>query len=141
MRFLRGRNGYLVSSIVVIIAGLLSRQLRSSLPDFLSQYAGDTLWGLMVFLLISAIIPSYRALLRAKLSLAVAFAVEFSQLYKASWIEEIRQTTLGGLILGFGFLWSDLVCYSLGIAAGVIMTHVHDRSTNPTQDNSKTPSM
>ena len=53
--------------------------------------------------------------------MAVAFsaAIEISQLYHAPWIDSIRQTTVGGLILGFGFLWSDLVCYALGVAIGV----------------------
>ncbi len=32
-----------------------------------------------------------------------------------------RQTTLGGLILVFGFLWSDLVCYALGVELGVLI--------------------
>ncbi len=55
-------------------------------------------------------------MLRAALSLATAFVVELSQLYHAPWIDSIRQTTLGGLVLGFGFLWTDLLCYSVGIA-------------------------
>ncbi len=46
--------------------------------------------------------------------------VELSQLYHAPWIDSIRQTTLGGLILGFGFLWSDLACYALGVLAEII---------------------
>ncbi|MCA9130161.1 MAG: DUF2809 domain-containing protein, partial [Planctomycetales bacterium] len=50
----------------------------------------------------------------------LAFLVEFSQLYHASWIDSIRRTTLGGLVLGFGFLWSDLVCYGIGITLGVV---------------------
>ena len=44
----------------------------------------------------------------------LSIAVELSQLYHAPWIDSIRQTTLGGLILGFGFLWSDLACYAVG---------------------------
>jgi Protein of unknown function (DUF2809) len=52
--------------------------------------------------------------------LVLAFAVEVSQLYHAPWIDGIRSTTLGGLVLGFGFLWSDLVCYLVGIAAGAL---------------------
>jgi hypothetical protein len=44
--------------------------------------------------------------------------VEISQLYHAPWIDSIRQTALGGLVLGFGFLWTDLVCYSVGIFIG-----------------------
>ncbi|MEN8216136.1 MAG: DUF2809 domain-containing protein, partial [Pseudomonadota bacterium] len=27
---------------------------------------------------------------------------------------------LGALVLGHGFLWSDLVCYSVGVAMGVV---------------------
>ena len=30
-------------------------------------------------------------------------------------------TTLGGLVLGFGFLWTDLVCYSAGVMFAVIV--------------------
>ena len=28
---------------------------------------------------------------------------------------------MDGLILGFGFLWSDLACYSLGVGLGVLI--------------------
>ena len=51
-------------------------------------------------------------------ALAFSFAIEFSQLYQADWINALRRTTLGGLILGYGFLWSDLVCYTVGILIG-----------------------
>ncbi len=51
--------------------------------------------------------------------MAFAVAIDLSQLYHAPWIDSIRQTTIGGLILGFGFLWSDLACYALGVGLGV----------------------
>ena len=44
-----------------------------------------------------------------------------SQLYHAPWIDSIRHTTLGGLILGYGFLWSDLACYAVGVGLGVVI--------------------
>ena len=47
-----------------------------------------------------------------------------SVLYHTPWIDSIRQTTLGGLILGFGFLWSDLACYAVGVGFGVVMERV-----------------
>lgn len=72
----------------------------------------------MLFLLVGTLLPGRQVLARAAISLAVAFLVEISQLYHAPWIDSIRQTTLGGLVLGFGFLWTDLVCYSVGIATG-----------------------
>jgi hypothetical protein len=68
---------------------------------------------------------------------ALAFLVEISQLYHAPWIDAIRQTTLGGLVLGFGFLRTDLVCYSVGVMIGVIAdlaivarTRVSDEALN-----------
>jgi hypothetical protein len=88
------------------------------LPAFWAEYAGDTLGALMLILLVSTLIAGRPILVRAAISLALAFLVEISQLYHAPWIDSIRQTTLGGLVLGFGFLWTDLVCYSVGIATG-----------------------
>lgn len=115
---IRTRFVYLLVATVVIIAGLASRRYRGQLPAFLAEYAGDTLWALMLFLFISAFLAGRPVRARAAISLALAFLVEISQLYHAPWIDSIRQTTLGGLVLGFGFLWTDLVCYSVGIATG-----------------------
>ena len=53
--------------------------------------------------------------------MSFSVAVEVSQLYHAPWIDSIRHTTLGGLILGFDFLWSDLVCYAVGVGLGVLV--------------------
>jgi hypothetical protein len=86
----------------------------------LAEYAGDTLWALMLFLLVSTLLVGRPILVRAAISLALAFLVEISQLYHAPWIDAIRQTALGGLVLGFGFLWTDLICYSAGVMIGVI---------------------
>jgi hypothetical protein len=36
-------------------------------------------------------------------------------------IDSIRQTNLGGLILSFGFLWSELVCYAACVGFGVMI--------------------
>jgi hypothetical protein len=88
------------------------------LPAFLAEYAGDTLWALMLFLLVSTLLAGRPIRTRATISLALAFMVEISQIYHAPWIDSIRQTTLGGLVLGFGFLWTDLACYSVGIVTG-----------------------
>ena len=47
--------------------------------------------------------------------------VEVGQLYHAPWIDSIRRTTLGGLVLGFDFVWSDLACYAVGVGLGVLI--------------------
>jgi hypothetical protein len=118
---IRTRLLYFFAALIVVIAGLASRRNRDNLPTFLADYAGDTLWALMLFLLVSTLMADRSILTRAGISLALAFLVEVSQLYHAPWIDGIRNTTLGGLVLGFGFLWSDLVCYLIGIVAGALI--------------------
>jgi len=54
----------------------------------------------------------------ALIGISFCYLIELSQLYQANWINEIRRTTLGGLVLGYGFLWSDLVAYFIGISVG-----------------------
>ncbi len=117
-RLIRTRYVYILSATVVVTAGLASRTYRSQLPALLAEYAGDTLWALMLFLLVSTLLAGRPIKTRAAASLALALLVEVSQLYHAPWIDSIRQTILGGLVLGFGFLWTDLVCYTVGIATG-----------------------
>lgn len=124
---IRTRFVYLIAATVVVFLGLASRRYREQLPAFLAEYAGDTLWALMVFLLVSTLLAGRPILVRAAISLALAFLVEISQLYHAPWIDSIRQTTLGGWALGFGFLWTDLVCYSIGSSLGVFIEWLIER--------------
>lgn len=119
-RLILARFIYIFAAVVVVFAGLASRRYRGQLPAFLAEYAGDTLWALMLFLLVSTLLPGRPILARSTISLALAFLVEISQLYHAPWIDSIRQATLGGLVLGLGFLWTDLVCYSVGVGFGVV---------------------
>jgi hypothetical protein len=115
----RGRYLRILLLLTVIALGLWSRTLMFlSISPFAAQYAGDMLWALAIFLLLGILFPRKRTLHIALLALLIAFSIEASQLYHAPWIDAIRSTRLGGLILGYGFLWSDLVCYSCGVSVG-----------------------
>ena len=116
----RSRPTYAVVILLVIAAGLASRcSLAGHLPAFLATYAGDTLWALAVFLVLGFMFPRLRPGAVALLALALSFGVELSQLYQAEWINAIRHTRIGALTLGFGFRWSDLLCYTAGCALGL----------------------
>jgi hypothetical protein len=104
-----------------IVLGLGSRRFGSALPGFIATYAGDILWALALFLFLGLILPRLETGRVAALTLAGSLLVELSQLYHAPWIDSVRQTTVGGLVLGFGFLWSDLVCYAVGVGIGVAL--------------------
>src|SRR5271165_6816545 len=121
---IRRRRNPLVQIILIALACLLgigSRRYAHELPGFIAAYAGDTLWALAAFLGIGLVFSRASTRTIACLALAFSVAIEISQLYHAPWIDSIRQTALGGLILGFGFLWSDLACYSLGVGLGVMI--------------------
>jgi hypothetical protein len=74
------------------------------------------IWAGMVFLGFGILFPKTNTLTIGIYSLLFAFGIELSQLYQSPWIHDIRSYKLGGLILGHGFLWSDLLAYSMGIA-------------------------
>jgi hypothetical protein len=116
----RKRIIYFLLIVIVVTLGLGSRHYSKQLPGWVELYAGDTLWALNVFLMLGFIFKWKSSLWIAIVALSFSFLIEISQLYHAPWIDGIRAYKLGGVILGFGFLWSDLVCYVLGILAGYI---------------------
>ena len=116
----RNRIVYLALVGLTVLAGLSSRNFSDVLPSWVQLYLGDVLWALMVFFILGFIFRRKSTWWIAMVALAFSFLIEFIQLYHAEWIDVIRHTRVGGLIFGFGFLWSDLVCYSIGILAGVV---------------------
>ncbi len=111
----RSRGVYFLFLILTIILGLSSRKFPEVFPKFFSEYAGDTLYAVMIFLLTGFIRPQLQTFRVALFSLLFCFLIEISQTVHFEWLDEIRRYRIGGLILGYGFLWRDLVCYTLGI--------------------------
>jgi hypothetical protein len=116
--------------VLAIALGLGSRRFGRSLPDLVATYAGDTLWALVVFLGLGLLLRRASTWVVTLAALTFSGLIEVSQLHHAPWIDSIRRTTLGGLVLGSGFLWSDLACYAVGVGMGVLIELVilHDRS-------------
>ncbi|HDR7914298.1 DUF2809 domain-containing protein [Bacillus pretiosus] len=115
----RSRVLYALFTIVIIILGLSSRKLAFALPHLLNAYLGDALWALMIFTVFGFLFPKIETKKVAFISLLFCYGIELSQLYHAEWIDSIRATTLGGLVLGYGFLWIDLVAYTIGVGIGM----------------------
>ncbi|MDB5014157.1 MAG: hypothetical protein JWQ25_2359 [Daejeonella sp.] len=106
--------------------GYTSRKLAYQLPDFINIYLGDALWALMVYLMMGFVFKKSSIVKVALLATIFCYGIEISQLYHAPWIDAIRHTTFGGLVLGFGFLWSDILAYTLGIIFGVLNEWLFD---------------
>ncbi|WP_269922974.1 DUF2809 domain-containing protein [Psychrobacillus psychrodurans] len=90
---------------------------------FIVNHAGDTLWAIMVYFLFRIIFVHKSLHLAIYLSFVFCFCIEFSQLYQTDWINTIRGSLLGALILGKGFLAEDLIRYSIGI----VLAYLQDK--------------
>ncbi|MDN3581930.1 DUF2809 domain-containing protein [Mucilaginibacter flavus] len=112
----RSRLTFFILTIATIIIGLLSRHFKG-IPLFI----GDILWATMVYFIARFVLISKPLKPVVVASLLFCFAIEFSQLYKAPWINDLRHTLFGRLVLGEGFLWSDLLCYVVGVGIGVVV--------------------
>jgi len=86
---------------------------------FLSEYAPDALYALMVYWIFRWIFVKKGVQQAFLLALCFCVAIEILQFYHAPWIDAIRSYSLGGLILGYHFLWSDLICYTAGVGLGL----------------------
>lgn len=101
----------LIGIAVLIPLGLISRHINC-----LPNEVGDALWAMMIFCIWRIILHRKPLTTVAVVSLINSFLVEFSQLITWSFLVEFRKTFLGHVMLGQGFLWVDLVAYTIGIA-------------------------
>ena len=88
------------------------------------DHVGDILWAIMIYFGFRFLQTHSAKQKTATIALIFCFFIEISQLYQAEWINAIRHTTLGGLILGFGFLWSDLLGYCVGVFLAWLFDHL-----------------
>ena len=102
---------YLSGTVVLIALGLLSRRVK-----FVPAACGDALWAMMVYCCFRIVLIRKPLVISAAAALIASFAVEFSQMLTPDWLVKIRSTFLGHMLLGQGFLWSDLLAYTIGIS-------------------------
>ena len=89
----------------------------------LHDYPGDALWAMAAYWGVVLLWPRISIGGAALSAAVISLAVELSQIYHAEWIDAIRRTLFGRLVLGSGFDWIDLVAY----AAGTILAAIMDR--------------
>ncbi len=111
---------YIPIILCLFVIGLPTRTIPEYLPYWYVNYAGDFLWAMLIFFL-------YCLVLRLKtiqafyFALATTYLIEITQLFHPVWLETLRSIKVFALILGFTFLWSDIVAYTLGILLGAMI--------------------
>lgn len=123
---------------LVIALGLASRRYGQHWPYGLNNHPGDALWALMIFIAWSFARPTATTTFLAQASLLTCYLVEFSQLIQAPWLNAIRHTVWGRLVLGASFSWTDLAAYTVGVAVGVLLDRWRRQtaqSLDPSREN------
>ncbi|MBD3883600.1 DUF2809 domain-containing protein [Phormidium tenue FACHB-886] len=84
------------------------------LHDALGSIAYEIFWVLLVVFLLPSVLPS-----RAAIAVCLATcAIEFLQLWQPPWLQALRATLPGRLVLGNSFNWLDFPVYLVGSIAG-----------------------
>ncbi|MEC0169332.1 DUF2809 domain-containing protein [Paenibacillus graminis] len=124
---MRSKIIYSTAVLLAMIMGLGSRVFGKHLPPFAASHLGDVLWACMIYFACRVLLTRQPLSQSLLLSLCFCFGIEFSQLYQGEWINGLRATRVGGLILGKGFLWIDLLRYTVGI----VFSYALDRFCRP----------
>jgi len=120
-------------------AGLAIRFVPLGLPYFVVKYGGSMFWALMIYWIVSTLLPARRFLPVALLSGAIATAVEFAKLCHAPALDAFRLTLPGILLLGRFFSVWDIVAYWLAISIGAIIDRALIRQSDRSAGSPKVP--
>ena len=110
------RRTYGIAIFLIILIGIASRKL-----DGIPLFVGDVLYATMLYFMVRFLMLKARPSLVFTLALLLCFAIEFQQILQYEWLVALRQTLAGKYILGQGFLWSDLLYYTVGAGLGYIL--------------------
>ena len=104
-----------------IVAGLAVRFAHLGLPAFVVKYGGSTMWALMIYWIVSALLPFWRITTVALLAGTVATSVESLKLYHSPGLDAFRLTLPGIVLLGRFFSVWDIVAYWAAISIGAVV--------------------
>mgnify|MGYP001366451240 FL=1 len=122
---------YLAVFIFCTWLAITTRTNRHWFHPLIATYGGDIIWAGMFLFFLRIFFSKIKLWKLALICYGMGVADELLQLYHAPWIESIRQTRIGGLALGFGFLWSDILCYAVGtLIAYLLISFIERNDTN-----------
>jgi len=106
--------------LVTIAAGIAIRFTPLGLPPVISKYGGSALWAMMVYWIVSTLLPAWRIRALFLLAGTLATIVEFFKLAHSPALDAFRLTLPGILLLGRFFSAWDIVAYWLAISAAAL---------------------
>jgi Protein of unknown function (DUF2809) len=113
------RTAYFLLTLAMLALGLFVRiVLWQYLPYSINVWIGDFIWAIMLYFACATVFTNQSIKWRICVMIAFCITIECSQMWHTDWLDAFRNTTFGGLLLGHGFLWSDIVADIAGILFG-----------------------
>ena len=129
----RSRRAFFGLAVFTICLGLLVYLGGGALPAAPRDMLGDALWAVMMVWCVSVIAPNARLVTRGAIALAVCWTVEVSQLHHTPFLDALRATLPGHLVLGSGFDPRDLAAYAVGVIAALVFEAAACAGRGPTR--------
>lgn len=117
-RFFRYRLALLISIATITPLGLMIKFYRGPGQAWFNNSFGGVPYEIFWILLVVFIWPQISALWAAVAVCVVTCLLEFLQLWQPPFLQAIRATLIGRLVLGNTFQWSDFPYYFIGSFLG-----------------------
>ena len=117
-RFFQYRVALLISIAIIVPFGLFTKFYRGPGQSWLNDSFGGVPYEIFWILLVVLIWPQVSAKWAAVGVLIATCILEFLQLWHPPFLQAIRATLLGRLVLGTTFVWSDFPYYFIGSFLG-----------------------
>ncbi len=116
-RVFKYRIAVLISILIIVPLGYVVR-FYGAAPEWLNDSFGSIAYEIFWILLVALLFPEASPVWAA---VGVCFAtcvLEFLQLWHPPFLEAMRSTLAGRLVLGNSFTWSDFPSYFIGSVLG-----------------------
>jgi Protein of unknown function (DUF2809) len=117
IKFARKRLMLLVNILAIVPLGYAVR-FSHILPEYFHDAGGSIAYQIFWILFVLFVYPRADLRWTAIWVCVGSCAIELLQLYQPPWLQSIRSTFLGRLVLGTTFLWSDFPAYFVGSYVG-----------------------
>jgi hypothetical protein len=92
------------------------------MPGLVRTYGGDVLSATCIFFGVRYVAHRRTLAQCAAIGFIICVLIELQQLYTGTWLVHLRDDTPLGILLGHGFLRSDIACYAVGTSIGVAIS-------------------
>lgn len=123
--YLRSLSLIMLSLLLLIPLGLATKTYVGLGQKWVNDYAGDIFYEIFWCLFFFAIFYSKSAIDKIAIFVFTCTCViEIAQLWSNPWLQTIRSSLLGRLLLGTTFSWWDFPHYLLGSVIGWLWLHL-----------------